>query len=176
MRLHRPALQCHHTHAADERQPYLEDGQRVFPSKKEAEYTASLAFGMQSLLPGGPPAWGWRSSTCPVSPFGNIGCRLIPEPSGSGQWHLQLSLWLRPTHPQKTARTPRRTRVVDVILEDKTLPPGVVYVGRGQHSHRLPVTKWSSPFVPGHNCDPSSWLPHSMWSASRSTWRGTFRS
>ena len=24
---------------------------------------------LQSLLPGGPPAWGWRSSTCPVSPL-----------------------------------------------------------------------------------------------------------
>ena len=52
---------------------------------------------LQSPLPGGPPAWGWRSSTSPVSPLwkpragGNIGCRLIPGPSGSGQWHLQLS-------------------------------------------------------------------------------------
>ena len=89
-----PALHCHRTHAADEWQPYLQDGQRVFPSKEEAEYTASLE--LQSLLPGKPPAWGWRSSTCPVSPLwksqagGNIGCRLIP---GRGQWHLQLSLW-----------------------------------------------------------------------------------
>ena len=41
-----PALHCHHTHAADEWQPYLQDGQRVFPSKEEAEYTASLAFGI----------------------------------------------------------------------------------------------------------------------------------
>ena len=41
-----PALHCHHTHAADEWQPYLQDGQRVFPSKEEAEYTASLAFGV----------------------------------------------------------------------------------------------------------------------------------
>ena len=39
-----PDLQCHHTHAADEWQPYLQNGQRVFPSKEEAEYTASLAF------------------------------------------------------------------------------------------------------------------------------------
>ena len=41
-----PDLQCHHTHGADEWQPYLQDGQRVFPSKEEAEYTASLAFGI----------------------------------------------------------------------------------------------------------------------------------
>ena len=41
-----PALHCHHTHAADEWQPYIQDGQRVFPSKEEAEYTASLTFGI----------------------------------------------------------------------------------------------------------------------------------
>ena len=52
---------------------------------------------LQSPLPGGPPEWGWRSSTSPVSPLwkpragGNIGCRLIPGVSGSGQWHLRLS-------------------------------------------------------------------------------------
>ena len=84
-----------------------------------------------------------------------------------------VSLGLRPTHPEEGARTPQRTRVVDVIREDKTLPPGVVYVGRGHHSHRLPVTKWSSPFVPGHNCRPLGF--HSMWSTSCSTWQGTFR-
>ena len=50
-----------------------------------------------------------------------------------------VSLGLRPTHPDEQARTPQRKRVVDVIREDKTLLPGVVYVGRGHHSHRLPV-------------------------------------
>ena len=136
---------------------------------------------LQSLLPGGPPAWGWRSSTCPVSPLwkpqagGNTGCRLIPGPREWAMAPPAIALGLRPTHPEERARTPRRTRVVDVILEDKTLPPGVVYVGRGHHSHRLPVSKWSSPFVPGHNCDPSSWLPlyveHIMQHLA-----GTFRS
>ena len=57
-----PALHCHHTHAADEWQPYLQDGQRVFPSKEEAEYTASLAFGIAVSA-----SW-WAAR---VGPFGN---------------------------------------------------------------------------------------------------------
>ena len=40
-----PALHCRHTHAADEWQPYLQDGQRVFPSKEEAEYTVCFLVG-----------------------------------------------------------------------------------------------------------------------------------
>ena len=162
-----PALHCRHTHAADEWQPYLQDGQRVFPSKEEAEYTASLAFGVAVSASWWAARMGLAKLHVPRFPFVETAGRrehwLQIDPralrSGSGQWHLQLSLWGCAQHPEERARTPHRTRVVDVILEDKTLPPGVVYVGRGHHSHRLPVTKWSSPFVPGHNCDPSSWLP-----------------
>ena len=141
-----PDLQCHHTHAADEWQPYLQNGQRVSRRKLSTQHRWRLA--SQSPLHGGLSAWGWPSSTFPVSPLwrlqagGNIGfISTFPGTSADEQ-----------------ARTPQRKRVVDVIREDKTLPPGVVYVGRGHHSHRLPVTKWSSPFVPGHNCDPC-WLP-----------------
>ena len=63
-----PALHCHHTHAADEWQPYLQDGQRVFPSKEEAEYTASLAFGIAVS------ASYWREAPRPPFPLcGNRG-------------------------------------------------------------------------------------------------------
>ena len=99
----------------------------------------------------------------PRSPFplcgnrrqaGTLASYRPPSPPGMGNG--TYSCFFRPTHPDEQARTPQRKRVVDVIREDKTLPPGV---GRGHHSHRLLVGKWSSPFVPGHNCDPSSWLP-----------------
>ena len=89
-----PDLQCHRTHAADEWQPYLQDGQRVFPSKEEAEYTASLAFGIAAW-------WAARVGLAklhvprfPLKPQagGNIGCVSTPEPSAIKQWHLQLSL------------------------------------------------------------------------------------
>ena len=161
-----PALHCHHTHAADEWQPYLQDGQRVFPSKEEAEYTASLAFGIAVSASWWAARMGLAKLHVPRFPFVETAGRrehwLQIDPRALRKWAMAptaIALGLRPTHPEERARTPHRTRVVDVILEDKTLPPGVVYVGRGHHSHRLPVTKWSSPFVPGHNCDPSSWLP-----------------
>ena len=91
-----PALHCHHTHAADECLTF-----RVVsvcsPPRRRRNTPPRWLLELQSPLPGGPPACGWRSSTCPVSPLwkpqagGNIGCRLIPGPFGSGQWHLQLS-------------------------------------------------------------------------------------
>ena len=84
------------------------------------------------------------------------------DPRALREWAMAptaVSLGLRPLHPAERARTPERVRVADVLLEDKTLPAGTVYVGLGHHSHRLPVTKWASPFIPGHNCDPAVWLP-----------------
>lgn len=37
-----PAIQCHHIHNPREWEPWESSGQRVYPSKEEAEYTASL--------------------------------------------------------------------------------------------------------------------------------------
>ena len=90
----------------------------------------------QSPLPGGPLAWGWRSWA-----FREHWLQI--DPRALREWAMAttaIALGLRPTHPEERARTPQRTRVVDVILKNKTLPPGVVYVARGHRSHRLPVT------------------------------------
>ena len=159
-----PDLQCHHTHAADEWQPYLQDGQRVFPSKEEAEYTASLAFGIAVSASWWAARMGLAKLHVPRFRFVETAGRrehwLHIDPRALREWAMAptaVSLGLCPTHPDEQARTPQRKRVVDVIREDKTLPPGVVYVGRGRHSHRLPVTNLR--LCPGHNCDPSSWLP-----------------
>ena len=68
------------------------------------------------------------------------------DPRVLRQWAMAptaVSLGLRPHYPGERARTPERVWVVDVLLEDRTLPPNVVYVGRGHHSHRLLVTKCS---------------------------------
>ena len=141
-----PALHCHHTHAADEWQPYLQDGQRVFPSKKEAEYTATLAFGIAVSASWWAARMGLAKLHVPRFPFVETAGRrehwLQIDPRALREWAMAptaIALGLRPTHPEERARTPHRTRVVDVILEDKTLICGVVYVGRGHHSHRLPV-------------------------------------
>ena len=39
-----PPAVCHHTHLPTEWEPQLVNGQRVYPSKEEAEYTAPVAF------------------------------------------------------------------------------------------------------------------------------------
>ena len=50
-----PVLECHHLHRADEWEPWIDDeGQTVYPSKEEAEYTAPLAFAIAvSVFSGG---------------------------------------------------------------------------------------------------------------------------
>ena len=174
-----PALHCHHTHAAHEWQPYLQDGQRVFPSKEEAEYTASLAFGIAVSASWWAARMGLAKLDVPRFPFVETAGRrehwLQIDPREWAMAPTAIALGLRPTHPEERARTPHRTRVVDVILEDKTLPPGVVYVGRGHHSHRLPVTNGALCLFPATIATRPLGF-HSMWSTSCSTWRGTFRS
>ena len=73
---------------------------------------------------------------------------------------LTITLGLRLYRTSDRSITPTRKTVQQCILADKTLPRGHVYVGQvGHHSHRLPVPKWASPFVPGHSCSGSDWLP-----------------
>ena len=52
-----PKALCAHTHASDEWKPWTEHGQRVYPSKEEAEYSAGLAFALAVSL----SWWAWAS-------------------------------------------------------------------------------------------------------------------
>ena len=45
-----PRALCAHTHASHEWKPWTEHGQRVYPSKEEAEYSAGLAFAIAVSL------------------------------------------------------------------------------------------------------------------------------
>ena len=71
---------------------------------------------------------------------------------------LAITLGLPPLHPEERARLPTVVRVADVLADGK-LPPDVVYVGQGHHSHRVPRSQWASPFVQGHTCTTDDWLP-----------------
>ena len=66
---------------------------------------------------------------------------------------LAISLGLRPLDTAEAARVPTRA-CVDDVLQQGALPPGHVYVGLGNHNHRLPTTKWKSPWQVGVNCTP----------------------
>eukprot|EP00435_Cladocopium_sp_Y103_P025354 s2906_g6.t1 len=56
------------------------------------------------------------------------------------------------------------------VLQDGALPPEAIYVGQGHSSHRIPKTKWASPFTPGHNVSLDEWLPKYVEWVSRNLW------
>ena len=95
-----PPLTCHHSHAPNEWTPYLQEGQTIYPSKEEAEYTAVLAFAIAVAA-----SW-WagrvgRAISCmfhachnsSVSEPASIGWTWILEPYESGRWHPSHSGW-----------------------------------------------------------------------------------
>ena len=71
---------------------------------------------------------------------------------------LAISLGLRPVDTAEAARVPTRA-CVEEVLQQGELPLGHVYVGMGNHAHRLQTTKWKSPWQVGVNCTPQDWLP-----------------
>ena len=75
------------------------------------------------------------------------------DPRAMRSWAMTpLAITLGSLHPEKQARLPTVVRVADVLADGK-LPPDVVYVGQGHHSHRVPRSQWASPFVQGHLYD-----------------------
>ena len=142
-----PPLDCQHSHDPKEWDPYLVNGQAVFPSKEEAEYTAPLAFAIAVAV-----SW-WACRTGKAT----LHIPRMPSVERHGrrehwigldarcmrQWAmapLAISLGLRPPDADEAARIPVRAIASDIIREDGTLPGGCIYVGRGHHSHRLQTT------------------------------------
>ena len=160
-----PPLQCHHQHDPDEWKPYTLDGQRVFPSHEEAEYTAPLAFAIAVSTSWWAVRVGRAKLRVPrMPPTETVGRRehwLHYDPRSTRSWAmtpLAIQLGLRPIDPRERARVPRVRRAVDLLV-DGHLPSKCIYVGRGHHSHKLPLSKWCSPYTPGHDCTADEWLP-----------------
>ena len=160
-----PSMLCHHTHHPEEWQPWQQAGQVVYPSKEEAEYTAPFAFHVAVASSWWACRVGLAKLHVPRGPAVQcVGRRehwLEIDARALREWAmapLAITLGLRPIDPGEAARVPRRVEVSAVLQADKTLPADVVYIGRGHHSHRLPVTQWASPFIPGHNWGADEWL------------------
>ena len=160
-----PPLRCHHLHDPKEWEPWEEAGRHVYPSKSEAEYTAPLAFSIAVAA----SWWAVRTGVAilhvPRAPaIECVGDRtqwLQLDPKALREWAmtpLAITLGLEPLDPVERSRIPRRVRVQEVLSESGSLPDDCIYVGLGHHSHRLPVTVWKSPFIPGHNCTFEEWL------------------
>ena len=161
-----PAIQCHHIHNPREWEPWESSGQRVYPSKEEAEYTASLCFALAVSCSWWAVRTGRATLHVPRMPtFDTVGRRdtwLDIDSRALRSWAmspLAIALGLEPSDPGEKGRLPHRARVSDCILRDGTLPPKHIYVGQGSHHHRIPTTKWKSPWVAGHSCTSDEWLP-----------------
>lgn len=161
-----PPMDCHHVHDSQEWEPRVVRGERIYPSHEEAEYTAPLCFAIAVAA----SWWACRTghTTLHVPRMPAIQCVgrrehwIDMDPRCMREWAmapLALSLGLRPKDQQEDARIPNRAVVQDVLQSDGTLPPHHIYVGLGSHAHRLPTTKWKSPFIPGHNCAEDDWTP-----------------
>ena len=120
--------------------------------KRKAAYSAGLAFALAVSL-----SW-WAVQVgrtilhvLRLPPMDAVGRRehwLDLHPQSMRSWAMApmaILLGLEPPDPQERARIPRKGRV-STFLVDGALPDGVIYVGQGHHSHRLPSTSWICPF------------------------------
>ena len=158
-------LQCHHTHDANEWTPWSVGGTHIYPSKEEAEYSATLALSVAVAVSWWAVRVGRAVLHIPrLPPTESVGRRehwLDLDPRSMRQWAmapLAISLGLQPLDPVEAARVPRRSRLTEGMIKDG-LPADAVYVGPGHHRHRIQRTKWSPPFVPGHQVSLADWGP-----------------
>eukprot|EP00435_Cladocopium_sp_Y103_P060929 s497_g22.t1 len=160
-----PVAACHHVHDPEEWTPYTSEGRRIYPSKEEAEYTATLAYAIAVSA-----SW-W--AVCKglavlhvfrVPPFCPTGRRehwLDLDPRAFREWAMApMAAMLGLTAPLAENRPglPERSSLEAAMQSKDTLKSGYLYVGRGHFQHRLTTTKWASPWTPGHNCEASEWL------------------
>ena len=156
-----PSPVCGHTHSPNEWQPTNVDGATVFPTRDEAEYTASLVFTIVVC------ASHWATQQGFAVPKLH---RLPPmETTGDRAHWLQFSSSaLREDAMLPTAvfvgltgqsigspQTPTRVLISDVAIVERgqptQLPADVVYVGHGHFSHRLASGCWATPFKIGQH-------------------------
>ena len=110
-----PPLDCQRSHDPREWDPYLVDGQAVFPSKEEAEYTAPLSFAIAVAVSWWACRVGKAKLHVPRMPVverhGRREHWLHLDARCMRAWAmspLAISLGLRPPDPQEAARIPMR--------------------------------------------------------------------
>ena len=130
-----PPLQCHHSHVPREWEPWSDQGERIYPSKLEAEYTAPLAFAIAVAASWWAARVGRAKLHVPRAPsISCVGRRehwLSLDPRALREWAmtpLAITLGLEPLDPVEKARVPKRARVQDVLLPDGSIPGTCIYI------------------------------------------------
>ena len=159
-------------------EPWIHEGKRHFPSAEESEYTAELCFAIATAASWWAVRVGHAKLYVPRSPSpcctGHRDHWLDLDPTRAlREWAmtpLAISLGLRPVDTAEAARVPTRA-CVEEVLQQGVLPTGHVYVGMGNHAHRLPTTKWRSPWQVGVNCTPQDWIPYYVQYIRETLWQ-----
>ena len=156
-------LRCHHSHDRASGRPTSRMARGCIPPMRRRNIQPPLTFAIATSVRVrvgkaklGVPRWSW------VDTAGRREHWLMLRPEAPRSWlmaPLAITLGLRPYRTSDRSITLTRKTVQQWILVDRTLAQGHVSVRQGHHSHRLPVTKWASPLVPGDSCSGSDWLP-----------------
>ena len=162
-----PFYQCGHLHSPKEWAPGQADGRPFFPSKEEAEYSASLCYTLVAV------ASHWAAD----QGFALRRIQRLPPVQVTGDWRAMLEL---PSLGLPSVEgAPVRVCMADVFRPGHPLPEDVIYIGHSHFSHRQPTTKWRSPFITGRDGSPAHvafrflhWLPTSQLSAQLSELAG----
>ena len=157
-----PPVHCNHLHAKDEWHPYSLHGKQHYPSKEEAEYTASLCF----LIAVTTSWWAVRTGHAKLKlpripqpmPHGERISWLHINPKATREWAMlptaiQLGISVQLT---SGCALPARqnSEELNLVARDKkpaALADNFIYVGHGWHKHRLRTTKWASPYRVGQH-------------------------
>ena len=132
-----PTLRCAHWHSGDEWRRYTGlNGEIIYPSKEEAEYSAALLFTLAVAV----SHWAWISRLLAIERAGDRRAWISRGPRTVREFAMA------PTALALGLRMPVRVHVHDVIQSDLSLPDDVIYIGNGHFSYRFSPTKWENPF------------------------------
>ncbi len=154
-----PLARCHHLHLVDEEQSrHTGAGGVSCSGHRGAEHTAAMAYTVAI-------ATSWAAVRTGIAPLrihrlpwpdvcGDRRGWECVDPRATREWAmlpLAAALGLQLRLPGDTVDLPTRKLVDDVIETVGELPANTCYVGQGHHRHRLPRSKWSSPFIIGQH-------------------------
>ena len=170
--------ECHHQHAAWEWDPWEDtQGRHQFPSKEEAEYSATLAFAIAVSVREGP-----RLHVPRMPPLEACGRRqhwLDFDPRAMRSWAmtaLAITLGLPPLHPEERAWLPTEVPPPPQGTLKTSSPPDTPWLARCHLSWRVrPLSPRSasptgvcSPVLPAWQVTPAG----APWSAPRNSRQG----
>jgi hypothetical protein len=153
-----PPMNCHLIHNPGEWEPQVVEGRTCWPSREEAEYTATMAFQVAVSTSWWAMRLGYARMRVPrllqAESTGNRRPWPRGHPKALGEWAmLPMARGLSIQLP-RAGGIPAQVSANEVGLgttrgKQAELPAGHVYIGRGHYPYRLQKNKWAAPLQPG---------------------------